>query len=815
VTAADSRRVRGTALAFALCAALAAAGVGLTVLAGWTAHPLAPFTIPWPVLAVLFVVAQRLPIDFEFRFQSRSVTLSQLPLALGAVAVTPGMHLLAAVVGAATVSVMQRQAPVRAAFNLAVSALEVGAIVATVHLVGSTRPDPALWVAITAGLLLGELVGQLTLPAVWRALALPMTRQQVLQPLLVGLLSTLVFAAIAIVALTALWNDARITAVILFLVGAVSLAYRGHRRLSAQQQTTRQLYDFVKDLGPLDEDDARTQDVLEQVRILLHTRCLDLALLQRDGTWRHLVAWEGGEGPVEPPTRVVALAQQVASTGTATLLRHRGSEDQMATPVVGSAGLLGILTATERLGDVRPFDMEDLRLLETVATELATAVERGRMLSDLGRAATTDALTGLPNLPETARRLAALVAEGSPLVLATVAVESFREVNDALGHQVGDDLLIEVARRLERSQAGALIGRIGGGRFAVAVPLQPDCDAAMFGLQLRAEVEGSATVGGTGTHLRLSVGLAVAPDHGTDAGVLLKRAQTAMYSARQAYGGPLLWEPAYEFRGQRRMAVVSALREAIGSGAIALAYQPKVDMGTGTVTGIEALARWSHPALGRVAPDEFIPLAEASGVMGPLTLGVLRQALAACRDWQGPGQPVGVSVNVDADTVLDPSFITDVAAAVTQAGLAPELLTLELTESVLVEDAAVAVERMAELRTLGVRISVDDFGTGYSSLTYLKGLPVDEVKIDKGFITRLAVEPADQAVVRAVVDIAHTLGLKVVAEGVEHQAQQRLLQALGVDELQGYLHARPMPASQMVSWLLARRRLRARGTRLR
>jgi EAL domain-containing protein (putative c-di-GMP-specific phosphodiesterase class I) len=352
---------------------------------------------------------------------------------------------------------------------------------------------------------------------------------------------------------------------------------------------------------------------------------------------------------------------------------------------------------------------------------------------------------------------------------------------------------------------GAEVGRIGGGRFAVGVPASHySGDPELLGLALRAQVEGGAQLGPVGTHVRLSVGCVSGPEHGQDAESLIRRAETAMYSARHAHGGPVLWEPAYEVSGQRRLAVVMALREALASGAIGIAFQPKVDAATGEITGVEALARWTHPALGAIYPDEFIPLAEASGLMGPLTTTVLRQALTAGKGWQRRAGHVGVAVNVSAETVLDPSFVTEVAAILTSTGFAPELLTLELTEGVVVDDPQLAAQRMQELRNLGIKLSVDDFGTGYSSLTYLKGLPVDEVKIDKGFVRNLVDDPADRAVVRAVVDIAHTLGMRVVAEGVEQEDQQQVLRVLGVDELQGYLFARPMAGLEMATWLRKR-----------
>jgi diguanylate cyclase (GGDEF)-like protein len=386
-------------------------------------------------------------------------------------------------------------------------------------------------------------------------------------------------------------------------------------------------------------------------------------------------------------------------------------------------------------------------------------------------------------------------------------VDSFREVNDTLGHQVGDELLIEVTRRLLLSVDGGLVGRLGGGRFAVALPSQAaGPDPAMFGLGLQVQVENIAPIGPVATHVRLSVGVVQAPEHSTDASTLLRRAETAMNSAATAHGGPVLWQPAYEVRGQRQLAVVAALREALSSGAVGVAYQPKLSAATRSTSGIEALARWTHPALGLIGPDEFVPLAEASGLIGPLTTTVLLQSLLACERWQQQAPGIGLAVNVSADTVLDPAFVTEVAGVLAATGVLPSLLTLELTEGVVVSDPELAAVRMGELRDLGVQLSVDDFGTGYSSLTYLKGLPVDEVKIAKGFIDGLTHDPADRAVVRAVVDIAHTLGMRVVAEGVEQEEQHALLLGLGVDEVQGYLHAPPMPESDVTAWLDRRRR---------
>ncbi len=781
-------------------------GVALALGSGGT--PLAvPFAFPAVLLIPLYLAAQQRPLDFEFRKDSISITLTQLPLALGVFLAAPGLHLLMRLAAVLIDSVLLRRlSPVKVAYNIGAAAFEIGVVTAAVATVPRMdAPGPMLWLALYLGLLVGDLLGNLALQGILWLLGRRSTRAEVLQPLAVIVAVSTVFTGVTIVAMAAAFTDPATIVVTLVLAAALTLAYRGHRRQSAQAKSTEDLHSFVKGLGPFVVEDQQAPLVLERVRGLLHSRHLDLALCDRtSGLWRHLVV---SDGDAQPRQRVqpVTPGELTALTGSPSLAGHgrSGESLRMATPLVGSDGVLGVLTAQDRLGTVRGFDMGDLRLLETIGAELATALERGRLLADLERAATTDPLTSLPNLSEMTRRLSMMLDETSgDVVLAAVAVDSFREVNDTLGHEVGDELLVEVASRLKQALPSAIIARMGGGRFAVAVTMaMTGGEPGMFFLDLRAQIEGSAQIGAIGAHVKLSVGCVSAPEDGTDATTLLRRAETAMYSARLAYGGPVLWEPVYEVKGQRRLAVVMALREALTTGAIGIMFQPKVAAVSGEATGVEALARWTHPALGPIRPDEFIPLAEASGLMGPFTSSVVRQSLLACKDWQRPGCRVGVAVNVSAETVLDPAFVTEIEAILASTGVPAQLLTIELTESVLVHDADLAVVRMQELRALGIKLSVDDFGTGYSSLIYLTGLPVDEVKIDKGFVDGIVDEPADRAVVRAVVDIGHTLGLRVVAEGVEHPEQQAVLRTLGVDEVQGYLYARPMPAAEISAWL--------------
>jgi diguanylate cyclase (GGDEF)-like protein len=774
---------------------LACAGLALTAYAANRTPAMhGPVHVTWWALLPVYLLALQRPLEYELRRETRMLTLSQIPMTVALVCLAPWWHLVARTGAAVLDVVLRRQPIIKALYNIALGVTEVG--VATALLAVSTSsltPRPALWAALLGAMLISDAVTWIAISVVLWLVGAPQRPEDLGGAFLGNIATSAVFTSFGIVAIAAAWTDGYTLAVIAVLTLGLALGYRRHRRLSNESQQQAEIQRFLKGLGPLDLTDQVSTDALEHVRTLLHAERLTLTLRLEDD-W---VMFKTGEG--------TGIERSRAKAPTTTPAATVGPDDHMLSPLLHDGEFAGVLVAHERMG-VRNFSMRDVRLIEIVASELAKAVDRGQLQRKLALAATTDPLTQLPNLNETSRRIDKLVAGGSTsLVLAAVAVDSFREVNDTLGHEVGDELLLEVTRRLKLSYADALIGRIGGGRFAIVVEAdRVGNDPAMFGLGLRAQIEGGAQLGPVGTHIRLSVGCVTAPEHGDDAATLIRRAETAMYGARNAHGGPVVWEPVYEIEGQRRLAVVMALREALASGAIGVAFQPKLSSHTLQVTGVEALARWTHPALGAISPAEFVPLAEAAGLMGPLTSSVLRQALTACKGWQRRAGRIGVAVNVSADTILDPTFVTEVAAILTSINISPDLLTLELTEGVVVNDPELAAQRLGEMRALGVKISVDDFGTGYSSLTYLKGLPVDEVKIDKGFVDEIAHDPADRAVVRAVVDIAHTMGLKVIAEGVEHVDQGELLAQLGVDEVQGYLHARPMPALDVAQWLRRR-----------
>ena len=300
----------------------------------------------------------------------------------------------------------------------------------------------------------------------------------------------------------------------------------------------------------------------------------------------------------------------------------------------------------------------------------------------------------------------------------------------------------------------------------------------------------------------VSVGVAMAPAHAMDASGLLKRADVAMYAAKSNGGGVRVFdEGLQEAANPSRLALVSELRAAIRDGGIEAWVQPKAALSDGSITGVEALARWRHPVDGVRGPAEFLPVAEANGMIGPLTEAMLNAALSACAAWRAGGLTIGVAVNVSPRSLKDPSFLDTVAASLLRHDVEPHLLTIEITETSLMADSPQAVDLLCRLNGLGVRLSIDDFGTGYSSLAYLRRLPVDEVKLDREFTSRIVAEPKVMMIVRSISDLARNMGMQIVAEGVEDEVTWRALADLGAHSAQGYHLSRPMPAADLPAWL--------------
>ncbi|MEU2585180.1 bifunctional diguanylate cyclase/phosphodiesterase [Streptomyces avermitilis] len=471
-----------------------------------------------------------------------------------------------------------------------------------------------------------------------------------------------------------------------------------------------------------------------------------------------------------------------------------------------AVALLGIAPLICVVADALPL-LLPLFAIPLIALDSTLWIARARAEEQL-----RDPLTGLPNrqwlLERTWTALDDAERIGARSALLLIDLDRFRAVNDTLGHLAGDRLLLQIADRLRLAlPRGAEAARLGGDEFAVLLPVADSTTSATrVARNLVGALGSPLDLDGLTLVLEASAGLAVFPDHALDAEGLLQRADVAMYQAKRDRTGVEVYESKRDSNTPDRLGLLGDLRRALDAGDVELHYQPKVRF-DGQVAGLEALVRWVHPERGKVPPDEFIAIAESSGLMPHLTEYVLETALGQVARWRAQGLRVPVAVNVSPRDVHTPGFAGSVAARLARHGVPAGALQLEITEHVLLEDPQRAADTLAGLTGHGVKMSLDDFGTGYSSLVHLRRLPVSELKIDRSFVARLAVDAQDAAIVRCTVDLAHSLGLLVVAEGVEDDETWERLRDLGCDAVQGWLVAAAMPADEATAWL------RARGSR--
>jgi diguanylate cyclase len=423
-----------------------------------------------------------------------------------------------------------------------------------------------------------------------------------------------------------------------------------------------------------------------------------------------------------------------------------------------------------------------------------------------------DGLTGLPNRTLLAERLEQGVRDADrydeQLGLLLIDLNKFKEVNDTLGHHTGDLLLRQVAQRLAAVARDVdLAARLGGDEFAVLLPrLGSVANASAIASRIHESLCVPVEIDGMRLEVGASIGIAVYPLHATNAERLLQHADVAMYSAKRARRSVTVYEARLDDHSAVQLALVSQLRHAIEHGELVLHYQPKADAHTGAVCGVEALVRWPHPDRGLLGPLEFIPIAEDSGLLQPLTRWVLDSALAQCGLWLAAGEELPVAVNIGADCLQNDGFPDVVTELLRRHGVPPHMLTLELTESVMITNPASAATAMREFDERGVRLSIDDFGTGYSSISLLHTLPVHELKLDRTVVTQMRSSAGNSAIVRALLDLGRTFNLRVVAEGIEDADTWTELGLLGCDVIQGFYLSRPMPAADLGLWLDRHRR---------
>jgi diguanylate cyclase (GGDEF)-like protein len=770
-------------------------------------------------LAVLFFLTEGFTVHVRVRRGAHGINVSEFPMVLGLLSFDPvTVILLRALAGGAGLIVARGQRGTKLAFNVALLAVQasVGVLVfhaVTPHVLGISADGvgPRTVLATYLAMIASDVVAAVLLTAViavhddpgeWRRLPAALRSTWLVVVTTTG-------AVISFLAVTEpQWAPALVGIVAVVLL----LAYRAYIALGDGNAEVEQLYGFTRALDGARGIDDLIAVVLDRARDVLRAGTAELVVAHGDELRHTRLSGHSGRPTVHlgEPGADAWLGPALAGTP---VLRPAGpAGDAMAVPVaVGEQR--AVLVVADSLADAGGFTEAKLRLFGALANHAGAALGRADLVDRLRREAAEkqhlalhDPLSGLPNRRHFHELLEAGLADArtgdSGLAVLMLDLDRFKEINDALGHETGDALLREVGERLHTHLAGrGRVARFGGDEFAVLLPTDGSPEAALAAAAELAEVvEQPIRLGPLALAARASVGVATAPLHGDDPETLIRHADVAMYAAKES-NGLCLYDSGLDRNSPERLALIADLRQAVERRELTVAYQPKVDPRTGRVVGAEALARWDHPVHGPIPPDVFIPLAEHSGLVWPLTLHVLEVALRSRAEWARDGHDLHVAVNLSPNSLLDAALPELVARLLEATGNPPRALTLEITESTILTDPAGSLATLERLHALGVEISIDDFGTGYSSLGRLRELPLHEVKIDKSFVQRIAEDHRDRAVVRSAVQLGHALDLRVVAEGVEDAGTYAYLAAEGCDVVQGYLLSRPLPAGEFATWL--------------
>jgi diguanylate cyclase (GGDEF)-like protein len=799
------------------------------------------FRIPWWAMAAMFYVAELGVVHLRFRRDAYSFSMSEIPLVLGFFFAEPALLVPAQLLGSFLALLIHRRQPLlKLGFNLSQFVLQ-GSLATVVFSRVVTLGDPSggagwfgaflatqvtVWLAAVLISAAIHLAGDRIPPkTAWRALAL-------------GIVATAMNTSLALVGVTILQGHpgaawlAVVPPVVLFIAYAAYSSKRtDHERLESLYEATRALHQ-----APQLESAMAT--AATQGRKLLDAQMSEVILLPR-GSQENAYSTRLGPGdeievmqPIDfdipdplwdqilVHRHAVLLSRPINESRRRGYLASRSLRDAVMAPLLGSEGVVGVMVVGNRLGDVSTFQDEDLKLLETLAKHVAVSLENGRLEDSLAQLtrlkeelrhqAFHDSLTRLPNRTLFTERVAHAVSRRTrthkSLAVLFLDVDDFKTINDSLGHTAGDQVLITVADRLARClRPTDTVARLGGDEFGILLDDMNDPSDALMAAERIIGTLGEPThLAGREMSIKASVGITLDSD-GADAETLLRNADLAMYMAkRRGKGRYQVFETSMHTEMVQRLELTANLRHGVRRGEFDVHYQPIVHLDTGRIAGVEALARWKHPARGLLLPAEFMALAEETGLIVPLGWDVLREASQRARLWQQAfdrERCFTISVNLSPKQLMDPSLIKEVASSLDESGLEPCSLTLEITEDVFLQEAEGTLVRLRELKQLGVRLAIDDFGTGYSSLSYLERFPVDILKIAKPFVDGLGTEGRESALVQAVIGLGNALGLQTVAEGIERPEQRDRLLDLKCEQGQGYFFGRPLEDSLVTSLL--------------
>ncbi len=771
---------------------------------------------PWIFVMITagFVVCEPLVFHIEARNEAVSFSPTDLPLAIGLLMLSPLALVAARVVGSAILLIGWRRQPLfKFTLNLTAFMTETVVAIAVFRIVFSPG-DPAslaMWAWLIASLMIGLVAGGLiiaTAIAAFEGDFAERIRKEFSYAYLFYLPGAVLGASATIPMLVEPW----LLVVVLLPAPIVWLVLRSHASLMHRYTDLSHVFDFSSQVGRSAHLAEIAETAVGEIADQLRARTVALVVWDRGAGGVRTVHGDralldglpvrSGEpvwGELEGPE--VQVLDGERDTALSRRLRALDVRQAMVATLFGDGEPIGLIVVADRHGATTEFSPDDGARLRKMTEQLGVAVRKGQLHVQIQHDATHDRLTGLPNRPYFEAWSDQIVGSDVASIL-MIDLDRFKEVNDTLGHHAGDNLLHQVATRLKDCLAdGDFPARFGGDEFAVLVPGAGEHEASLLAETISQALERPFELGGSTVAIAASIGIASAPDHGRNSASLLRRADLAMYDAKRRHNRSSVYRPSLDGNDSVRLAMLGDLRDALRNGGLDVEFQPKTDLRSGVVVGVEALARWDHPVHGAVGPDVFVPLAEQAGLIEEMTEHMVGRSLDAVARWRKLRIELSVSVNLSPVSLLNEALPGMIAKALEKAAVPAHLLILEITEQSVIGDTPRTLRILEQLDEIGVRISIDDFGTGHSSLTNLRRLPISELKVDRSFVTEMLVEHNDEVIVRSTIDLGHNLGFTVVAEGVETADLTHRLQSLGCDLAQGYGICRPLPYDRLTRWL--------------
>jgi diguanylate cyclase (GGDEF)-like protein len=801
-------------------------------------------SVPWWVVGLLFGATELFVVHVELREHAHSFSLSEVPLVIGLFFLSPPTLVLTQLAGAGVALLINRkQSLVKAVFNMVHFFVVTCLVIPLFAFIVSQGASLGLagWVAAFVACSSAAAFSTLL---IFGAITLSEGRSEVDKlPAVIG------FGAIVSATNTAIGLMAVIivryepAAIWLLFAPAATLffAYRAYTEQREQHQSLTFLYESTRTLNHSPELESAVSELLSQAREMFRAEVAEITFLpagQNERVLRTILGPDDNVEMLKPDSfdTIAPVWEHFSADGPAVVLNthnenpdlvafldSRGLTDAIVKVLRGETRGIGTILLGNRLGAISSFDDEDVRLFETLASQVSVALEKGRLEQSLAQLrelekqlshqAFHDSLTNLANRALFRERVESALTDaettGRSVSVLFVDLDDFKTINDSLGHAAGDELLVAVGGRIENCinpQNGDCAARLGGDEFAILLPsIEGLVDATRVAERVLETLASPVALSNQQVMVQASVGVATNDMGSADTGEVLRNADMAMYMAK-ARGKACfeVFQPSMRVAVMERHELKADLPRAVEEGELVVNYQPIVELQTIKPIGFEALIRWQHPERGLLLPERFFAVAEESALLRPIGQFVLEQSCMRAREWSlrhPVDPPLGVSVNLSARQVQHPGIVEDVSNALAQARLDPTLLTLEITESVMLQDSETNINTLQALKALGVRLALDDFGTGYSSLSYLRRLPIDILKIAKPFIDDVAGSDEQMAFVHAIVNLSRTLHLQVVAEGVEQPQQVERLRELNCDLGQGFLFGRALDEAGVEAYL--------------